>query len=160
MSSDTNTPPNNGAVMTIAQIIKSVMSFAVEADFCSGGRTRRPVHQLPGGRSHTPRPGRNGPQATANTGTNRQYHGARSCNQQHCKQTLQIYGYAFTLAQMLCDARTISPFLETRRHQSWKLPLQTSCGHSSPHHPSYLLNCKISTEPPPQARSQNRNLIV
>ena len=122
--------------------------------------TCRPFHQLPGGRSCPPRPGRNGPQATANTGTNRQHHSAWSCNQQHFKQTPQIYGYAFTLALMPLNARPISPFMETRSHQSWQLPLQTSRGHSSPHHPSYLLNCKISTGTPPQARSQNCNLIV
>ena len=35
MSSDTNTPPNNGAVMTIAQIIKPVMSSAAEAELAA-----------------------------------------------------------------------------------------------------------------------------
>ena len=32
MSSDTPVPPNNGAVLTIAQLIKAVMSLAAEAE--------------------------------------------------------------------------------------------------------------------------------
>ena len=35
MTSDTNTPPNNGEVMTIAQIIKPVMSSAAEAELAA-----------------------------------------------------------------------------------------------------------------------------
>ena len=35
MSSDTNNPPNNGAIMTIAQIIKAVMSSAEEAELAA-----------------------------------------------------------------------------------------------------------------------------
>ena len=35
MSSDTDTPPNNGAVMTIVQIIKAVMSSAAEAELAA-----------------------------------------------------------------------------------------------------------------------------
>ena len=35
VSSDTNTPPNNGAVMTITQIIKTVMSSAAEAELAA-----------------------------------------------------------------------------------------------------------------------------
>ena len=35
MSNDSADPPNNGAVLTIAQIIKNVMSSAAEADICA-----------------------------------------------------------------------------------------------------------------------------
>ena len=74
LSSDTTVPPNNGAALNIAHIIKNIMSLA------PGVGTSRTVHHGTHGSVHQDHTQQIRTQATANASTNQQ------CNGRHCHQ--------------------------------------------------------------------------
>ena len=67
LSSDTEDPENNGAVLTVSQIIKAVMSSAV----CSRSRNGRDVYQRARGRANASHARGIGPQTAQNADANR-----------------------------------------------------------------------------------------
>ena len=102
MSSDTNTPHNNGAVMTISHIIKAVLSSAAEAEVGALFiNCREAVPASPG------------TQTTTHSYANRQYDGIRSCHSK-CDEKIKIDGHEIPLAPVPNQSRTIPTLLESR----------------------------------------------
>jgi hypothetical protein len=91
LSDGTDEAPNNGAILNISQIIKSVMSLAAEAELgvlYINAREATPCQTL----------SRNGPPAAPNPNSNQQQHRTWCCNQQYPAPPNQSYGHAFLVA--------------------------------------------------------------
>ena len=125
MSKNTTKPPNNGAILTTAQIIKAVMSLAAEAEVSR-------IH---------------GASSTSNTNANGQHYSIWCCQQQHSQKN-KIDGHELPLAPRQNFLRTIPTLLGPWQREQWQLRDQTSCPHPSPSHTpnfSHTINCFTST---------------
>jgi hypothetical protein len=108
MSSDTPRPHNNGAVLTIAQIIKAVMSLAAEA------KIGALYIKLSGSYSCSPHLRILGASSTSHTNSNRQHNGARRCQQQRHEET-KSHGHEVPLALGQNQSETIPTLLGTKQ---------------------------------------------
>eukprot|EP00804_Cyclotella_cryptica_P024346 CCRYP_015313-RA/>CCRYP_015313-RA protein AED:0.39 eAED:0.35 QI:0/0/0/1/0/0.2/5/0/357 len=113
LSENDHYPNNNGAVLTISQIIKVVMSSAAEAEL---------RHSLA-----TP-PSRNGPPTTTHTHSNRQLYRPWRCNQHHPTQAHQSHGHAFPLVALSYQPETFRPY--------WRAGATNLADYVTKHHPA------------------------
>ncbi len=134
LSNGNDVPPNNGAILNIAHIIKHVMSSATAAELAAlSMRSSVHTHHSRGNRSPT----------TSHAITNRQFHGQRRGQRQSTTKTYQSNGHAIPLAPGQRMPRTISNSLATRKIELCRLldqtpRWQTSCEHAARiHNPSH-----------------------
>jgi hypothetical protein len=120
VSINTAKTPNNGAILTIAQIIKAVMSLAAEAEVGAlyiNCREAIPAchtlefigHPQPLTRIHWPSP-------TSNPNADGQHHCTWRCQQQ-CYQEIESYGHEVPLAPQQRMLRTILTPLGPRQRE-------------------------------------------
>jgi hypothetical protein len=117
MSNDTPCPQNNGAVLTIAQIIKAVMSLAAKA--------KTGAHQLSGSSPCLPRLGIHGSSPTTHTNSNQQHNSSRHHQQQRHEET-KSHGHEVPLALGQNQSETIPTLLGTGQQKQRQLRHQTS----------------------------------
>eukprot|EP00804_Cyclotella_cryptica_P002338 CCRYP_004053-RI/>CCRYP_004053-RI protein AED:0.50 eAED:0.38 QI:0/-1/0/1/-1/1/1/0/247 len=128
LSTANDAPPNNGAILNIAHIIKHVMASAT-------GRIGGLIHRCERSRLHPHHTRGTRTQATSYSTTNGQLHGRRCLQWKNPTQTNQGNGHAFPLAQRSQMSRTIPHLLATGKIELCRLLDKTSSRQAPPKGP-------------------------
>ena len=153
MSNDDDIPSNNGAILTVSQIIKAVMSSAAEAKLgalflnCRDAIPARHALEIMG---HNQPPT---PIQTDNTTD-------LGVVKKKCKQATKIHGYEAPLAPQPHSSKTVSPLLATRTHQPRGLCDQAPHVHPPPISSQDVLNPKIKIRPSLKESTQINNITI
>ena len=125
MSNNADFPPNSGAMLNIAKIIKTVTTYAAEAEIgfmFTNARKKVPSQKNTAG---------NGSQAAVHAYANRQLSSTCCHNKQNSTKAYQSNGHEFPLVTGKGGAMEIQVILETRNQNLYGLLDKASSGGTS-----------------------------